>query len=92
MSNLEQVLGGVPEKLHTMYPSRHAIGDRVALSFGEFGGVGTCIVDAVRFTEDKVRYDILVPLVYDRDGELHYTKISNVDSVCVEDWKEENHG
>lgn len=77
-------MGGVPEKLHTNFPSRYAIGEQVILNFWLSGKIKGCIVDAVRFTESKVRYDILIPIRQTSDSEESYlTLIENVDSVCI---------
>lgn len=79
-------MGGVPEKLHTNYPSRYEIGEKVTLDFGDDRIVKNCKIDAVRFTEGKVRYDLAVPLWSTKEGEeQRYTYIENVDSVCVVD-------
>lgn len=83
----KQTMGGVPEKLHTNYPSRYAVGEKVTLDFWLSGKIKGCTVDAVRFTESKVRYDILVPVKETSapEEESYLTLIENVDSVCVTD-------
>ena len=83
----EKMMGGVPEKAHTNYPSRFQIGEGVFLNFWETGTIKWCKVDAVRFTEGKVRYDIAVPLKKSlaEGEEQQYTCIENVDSVFVID-------
>lgn len=64
------------------YPSRYKVPQSVDLDF-DGTRISGCITEAVRFTEDKVRYDILIPV---RSGEeVLYTKIENVDSVFVVD-------
>ncbi len=83
-----KTMGGVPEKLHTNYPSRFEIGEKVTLDFWLSGKIKGCTVDAVRFTEGKVRYDILVPIKETSEPEeqpSYLTLIENVDSVCVVD-------
>lgn len=83
----EKTMGGVPEKVHTKYPSRYAIGEKVTLDFWLSGKIKGCTVDAVRFTESKVRYDILIPIKETSapEEESYLTLIENVDSVCVTD-------
>ena len=83
----KQTMGGVPEKLHTNFPSRYAIGEKVTLDFWLSGKIKGCTVDAVRFTESKVRYDILIPIKETSapEEESYLTLIENVDSVCVTD-------
>jgi hypothetical protein len=81
-----KTMGGIPEKLHTNYPSRFEIEEKVSLVFGDDRIVKDCKIDAVRFTEGKVRYDLAVPLWTPKEGEeQRYTYIENVDSVCVVD-------
>lgn len=82
-----QTMGGVPEKAHTNFPSRFAIGEKVTLDFWLSGKIKGCTVDAVRFTESKVRYDILIPIreTSAPEEESYLTLIENVDSVCVTD-------
>lgn len=85
-----QTMGGVPEKTHTYYPSRHKIGEIVTLDFWLSGKVPQCVIHAVKFTDSKVKYDLLVPIqetTMQHDG---FTLIENVDSICVVDYKEEH--
>lgn len=79
-------MGGVPEKLHTNYPSRFELNENVSLVFGHNLVIENCKIDAIRFTEGKVHYDLAVPLYpSDNEQEQKYTYIENVDSVCVKD-------
>jgi len=71
-------------------PSALQIGDDVKLNFFAFGKIENCKIATVHFTEDKVRYDVLVPFLEHcevSDGEIprqvEYTLIKDVDSVCV---------
>lgn len=80
-------MGGVPEKLHTNYPSRYAIGEKVTLNFFKGGKIHNCEIASVHFTESKVRYDIYISI---RDAEPEneitgLTLIEQVDSICVTD-------
>ena len=76
----EKKMGGVPEKLHTNYPSRYAIGEKVTLDLVSVKITG-CKIYEIRFTDSKVNYDIMIPL----SEELGFTKIENVDSFFVRD-------
>lgn len=82
-----KTMGGVPEKLHTNFPSRYAIGEKVTLDFWLSGKIKGCTVNAVKFTKSKVRYDILIPIKETSALEVdsYLTLIKNVDSVCVTD-------
>lgn len=80
--------GGVPHKEHTTYPSRYSIGEQVVLDFGPGGVLHNCIVDSVRFEEDKVYYDICVLFNLDIPDEpdgCECTIIRDVDSSFVKD-------
>ena len=57
--------------------ARFKIGEPVTLNFFKAGTVEACTIFAVRFTDDKVRYDVLV-----NTGEGQ-TLIENVDSAMV---------
>lgn len=86
-----KTMGGIPEKLHKNYPSRFEIEEKVSLIFGDDRIVKGCKIDAVRFTKEKVRYDLAVPLWTPKEGEeQRYTYIENVDSVCVVDADKES--
>jgi len=76
----EKTMGGVPEKLHTNYPSRYAIGEIVTIDFVSVK-INGCKIHEIRFTDSKVNYDIMIPL----SEELGFTKIENVDSLFVRD-------
>jgi hypothetical protein len=60
-------------KEHTIYRSLYAIGQQVSMPLM---GDTTCTVEAVRFTESKVKYDLLVEspegptVIYNVDGAL----------------------
>lgn len=76
--------GGVPERLHTLYPSRYEIGEKVKVFLmpeGEetFPGFNA-VVTAVHFTISKVKYDLEIKFY----GE-HTSRIYNVDSILVKD-------
>ena len=75
-----QTMGGVPEKLHTNYPSRYKIGEMVTLDFHESGKISDCKVDSVSFDEAKVYYNVEIPIISGRS-----IVIEKVDSICVVD-------
>jgi len=83
-------MGGIPKKLHTLYPSRYAIDEMVNLNFFNGNKIEHCLVKAVKFTKSKVRYDLHVPVSSPSDPnaemDVDYTTVYDIDSVCVEDF------
>ena len=47
-------MGGIPKKLHTLYPSRYAIDEKVNLNFFNGNKIEHCLVKAVKFSKSKV--------------------------------------
>lgn len=77
-----KILGGIPEKFHTSYPSRYEIDEIVDLNFLNSIYIKGCRIAAIHFTIDKVKYDIYIPVGIDNE---EYTIIEQVDSFFVKD-------
>lgn len=65
--------------VETTLPSAHQIGAIVDVDFQNSKYLHQCEVAAVKFTKEKVLYDIRVPVGSDEDS----TVIENVDSICI---------
>jgi len=59
--------------------SKHQINDVVKINLFLSGVIENCIIHAVKFYEEKVKYDIFIPV-----GKNQLTLIENVDSSFVE--------
>lgn len=66
--------------------SKVGINENVSLIFGN-AKIDNCVIDAVRFTDSKVRYDVLIPM--SESEEEYYTLVENVDSVCISSKQEQ---
>lgn len=64
-------------------PSAKQIGDIVDLDFGSAGKLTGCRIKDVHFAEDKVTYDIEIPLVIEGDDVKEATIIKDVDSIII---------
>jgi hypothetical protein len=73
---------------------KHKIDDVVTLNLGISGIIPDCVICAVKFTEDKIRYDVLIPVIQTSPTlavqtsdsiltDFTCTKIQNVDSAMV---------
>lgn len=65
-------------------PSNVQVGEKVNLNFFVIPKIEECEIYGINFTEGKVRYDILVPIVKNEKIVSDYTLIENVDSICIE--------
>jgi hypothetical protein len=59
--------------------SNHQINDIVKINLFLSGVIENCIIHAIKFNEDKVKYDIFIPI-----GKNQLTLFENVDSAFVE--------
>lgn len=74
------------QKTHTQFPSRYNISEKVSLDFFPNKPIEGCIIKSVKFSESKVKYDILIPVKEPVFGEeSFFTLIENVDSIFVKD-------
>lgn len=64
-------------------PSNKQIGDIVNLDFGSAGELSGCRIKDVRFAEDKVYYDVEVPIIMEDDKIQEATIIKDVDSAII---------
>lgn len=64
-------------------PSQYQIGDSVSLEFYQSGLIRNAEIFKVHFTDSKVLYDVFIPLSTDINGKVDYTRLYNIDSVCV---------
>jgi len=82
----EKSMGGIPEKLHHLYPSRYEIGERVKVCIlpeGEESFPGfPAKITGVHFFTGKVKYDLEVRFHGD-----FVSRIYNVDSILVIDYE-----
>lgn len=69
------------DKQHTQYPSRYAIGEDAQIQISE-AIFSKCTIDAIKFTESKVFYDVKVYPFEDA-----YFVIKDVDSVLIFDYE-----
>lgn len=74
----------ISESNHEYYPSRHKVGELVALDFFIGGKIKEAKIEGVTFTDSKVYYDIGIR-VDKKNG--YGTIIREVDSVFVKDLK-----
>lgn len=83
---MEKTNEPVTERETTNFPSRYAVREKVSLCFDDNIVIMDCEIDAVKFTESKVWYDVKVPLFHSRKTqEKMFTYLENVDSICLID-------
>jgi len=62
-----------------LLPANHELNENVVLNFFKSGKIINCQIDSIKFTTDKVFYDVKINI----DVEL-FTIIKDVDSTFIE--------